>query len=437
MSPGVGSLGQASSLGGSANQAWLPKMRPGLEQCSLLAKMRKNPWSFDFFQAVFLLRRFQEDVVEPGFLGPPSKESVRFTARNSLNFPASQIQEIAGADRARPSSRSETNSDAALSIIPEMEVNFIGLQGPSGVLPNFYTQLINDLDREKDNPEKDSFKAWLNLFNHRLTSLFYRTWVKYRPSVVMQSDFNIRPGGFDPFTEANLSIIGMGQLGLRGRIGRLPESILASATEEEAELMDGQRPGSPAYYPFDDRFLITHGAALSREVRTAAGLQSMLADYLVTPVVVGQFAKRWLGLNEDCQTALMPSLTNEANPADRFGSLGCGAICGSRIIDIQNHFLVKIGPIEKPLLNQFLPAVHFAGQAVPSPLLRTTLDLIRHYARSGLDFQVRVAVAGCALPDPVLAPGSGAPILGQSVWLYREKPVNSKDDLVFGSEIGI
>ena len=336
MSPPDDTLGGPASRA-AANQAWLPRLRPGVERSHLLSRLRESPWEFDFFQAVHLLRRFQEDVVEPGFLGPPARESVRFAARNALSFPASQIQEITGAD-------AKGAAPEALAAVPEMEVNFIGLQGPSGVLPNFYTQLIIELERSKDNPEKDSFKAWLNLFNHRLTSLFYRTWVKYRPSVVMQSDFSTRPGGFDPFTEANLAIIGLGQLSLRARVGRVPDALRESATPEEVGLLNAQRPGSPGFYAFEDRFLITHGAALSRLVRTAAGMQALLADYLGTQVRVEQFAKRWLGLQPDCQTSL--AAPPQSNPADRFGGLGSGAICGSRIIDIQNHFVVRIGPID-------------------------------------------------------------------------------------------
>ena len=77
-----------------ANREFLPRVRPDCESASLLTRLRENPWDFDFFQAVHLLCRFQEDVVEPGLGGPLGRESVRFAARNSLTFPASQIQEI-------------------------------------------------------------------------------------------------------------------------------------------------------------------------------------------------------------------------------------------------------------------------------------------------------------------------------------------------------
>lgn len=102
-----------------------------------------------------------------------------------------------------------------------MELNFIGLQGPSGVLPDYYTQMIQQLDRNKENRERGAFKAWLDLFNHRLASYFYRTWCKYRPAVAMTSEFCRRPGGFDQYTECLLAVVGLGMLPTRGRWGAL------------------------------------------------------------------------------------------------------------------------------------------------------------------------------------------------------------------------
>ncbi len=420
----------------------LSHYRPGVESSPLLARLLGSPWEFDFFQAVFLLKRFQEDVVDPGSVGPYSRESVRFCASISLAFPASSIQNIQLGKEPSEDPLGETTPTP-----PVMEVNFIGLQGPSGILPNFYTQLIQQLERNKENLERRSLQAWLDLFNHRLISLFYRTWAKYRPPIVLQSDFSLRPGGFDRFTEANLALLGLGQLVLRDQIGRLKEKSSSDHGEEPTDegqtgesVNDGdkQREGAPAFFPFEDRFFITHGAAFSRTVRTAVGLEALLTDYLNIPVQVEQFRPRWLALGSDCQTALVnpsPDGENDPQTGGLYGGLGTGAICGSRVLEIQSHFRLRIGPLDAATFAQFLPAVSRGAKAIPSPLLRTVREMTRVYVRNGIDFDIQLVVQGEALPAPVL--GRDGPVLGQSLWLFGKKPAHAVDELVFSSEMSV
>src|SRR6267142_1211460 len=90
----------------------------------------KKPFEVGFFQAVRLLRRWLPARKPVGRFFPPTSEVARFVAHPSFVFPASEIQEAAllGGD----------SSPAT------MQVNFMGLSSPQGVLPTSYTELLLD-----------------------------------------------------------------------------------------------------------------------------------------------------------------------------------------------------------------------------------------------------------------------------------------------------
>ena len=57
-------------------------------------KLRREPFSFDFFQAVRLLERFFPERTSVGQFAHPETEVARFGVNPSLAFPASQIQSM-------------------------------------------------------------------------------------------------------------------------------------------------------------------------------------------------------------------------------------------------------------------------------------------------------------------------------------------------------
>src|SRR5579872_2593183 len=133
---------------------------------NLVEHLFAEGYAFEFFQAVRVLERAFPKRRPVGLASPPRDESVRFRAHLSLSFPPSPIYEII-----RP-----TEADRP----PLMTVTFFGLTGPAGILPRHYTEMLIRLDRETRGPERYTLRAWLDQFNHRLISLFYRAWEKYR-----------------------------------------------------------------------------------------------------------------------------------------------------------------------------------------------------------------------------------------------------------------
>src|SRR5262249_56043213 len=104
-------------------------------------------FKLDLFQAVRLLQRMEPGRARVGRGGPPEAEAVRFRARISLSFPPSSIYEIRTPTSSRP--------------VPEMVQAFMGLTGPSGVLPHHYTELLCKIERDVRTPEKHALRDWL------------------------------------------------------------------------------------------------------------------------------------------------------------------------------------------------------------------------------------------------------------------------------------
>ena len=152
----------------------------GGESAGLIEALRREPYRFDFFQAVRLLEHLGGRA-PVGRDAAPDEEAVRFRALPALRFPAAEI------------SRLSQTPDGP----PEMVVSFLGLTGPSGVLPQHYTTLLLSRIRGKDY----SLRDFLDLFNHRITSLFHRAWEKYRlPFSYERSRQDGKEEGADPIT---------------------------------------------------------------------------------------------------------------------------------------------------------------------------------------------------------------------------------------------
>jgi type VI secretion system protein ImpH len=154
----------------------------------IASMLDQEPYRFEFFQAVRLLSRMYPHRKVAGRFNNPSEEVVRFGAYPSTPFPASEIQSL---DRRQAPVK--------------MSVNFMGLIGPSGVLPLPYTSLVQQRLREKDAAMGDFF----DLFNHRIISLFCLAFEKYRFSIPYERSER------DRFSHHVLALIGLGTPGLQ------------------------------------------------------------------------------------------------------------------------------------------------------------------------------------------------------------------------------
>ena len=325
-----------------------------------------EPYRFDFFQAVRVFARLRAGRTPVGRQeGAPGAEVVRFRTLPSLNFPPSEIERVSRGDGGNGAGPPRDAGDA--SPPPQMTVTFMGLTGPLGVLPNHATELVAERARYKDT----ALWEFLDIFSHRMVSLFYRAWERYRFTVAFER------GTFDEFTGQLLALVGMGTRGLRGRL-RLP-----------------------------DEGLLLYAGLISQKPHSAGAVESALGDYFGVPAKLEPFAGQWLKLDEESVCRL-----GRAN-----SELALGTVAGARVWDAASKFRVRLGPLTLKEFAAFLPVGRNYGAAV---------DLARLFAGVELDFDFQLVVKAEEVPACALGGGAVQPLLGWTTWL-KTRPC-ARDD---------
>jgi type VI secretion system protein ImpH len=318
---------------------------PDVSKSALEERLRSQPYLFEFFQAVRLLERLFPDKVAVGKFAPPSAEVARFQVNSTLTFPASEIQALAWPGKGPA----------------QMKVNFMGLTGPEGVLPLNYTTFLVERARAGDSAAVDLF----DIFNHRLVSLFYQAWEKYRFWIAYER------GERDQFSHHLLDLIGLGTPGLQDRQAVPDDSLL--------------------YY----------SGLLAQHPRSAVALEQILTDYFEVPVQVEQFAGGWypLDTNDQC------SFEGRNSYSER---LGFGAVVGNEVWDQTARVRIKIGPLTLAQYKEFLP---------PGSAFEPLRALTSFFANNEFDFEIQLILKRHEVPRCELGgDAETAPRLGWTTW---------------------
>jgi len=150
----------------------------------------QSPEDWSFF---WLIRSLQADdpdgdSVPIGELGPVSRERVRLKGHPSLSFPKRDVASV------QPSQHPEGGRRH------DLEVAFLTLFGVDSPLPPHITEAI--VRRPGDGAARD----FLDIFNHRLLSLLYRGWARYRMHIGCQR------WGEDPLTHQLDALVDLPEL---------------------------------------------------------------------------------------------------------------------------------------------------------------------------------------------------------------------------------
>lgn len=318
----------------------------------VIAALKREPHRTGFFQAIRLLALSAAPAGDP-----LSLPGLRFRTPASLTFPASEITGI---------------SDPAGTGPLELEVGFLGLTGPAGILPSHYTETL----LERRHLHRDSsLHAFLDVFNHRACCLFYAAWRKYRFQIAFEQ----------------------GQRGgLTGHLGALL-TVHAPRNAPKA----GVHP----------MMLLHFAGLLARRPLPACSLAAFLGSTFQVPVRLESFAGQWTAAPPGQQTRL----------GDRQFGIGAGAFLGERIWDQQNKVRLRLGPLSRGRFRDFLPG----GSGALA--LR---QIIRMHFGDLLACDLELDLAAEALPPARLCgAGQDAPRLGLDSWLHA-RPMAGGPSLV-------
>jgi type VI secretion system protein ImpH len=326
------------------------------EAVELVRALEEAPYKFNFFQAIRLIEAGSPGLDRAGTGRRPSKEAVRLGQEPSLAFAPSML-----------ASFTPGKGDSA----DYLAGYFFGLFGPNGPLPLHLTEYARD--REK--VEKDgTFRAFADIFHNRMLSLFYRAWAEARPTVQMD-----RPDQ-DQFATYVGATFGMASPGLRNR----------DALDDHAKLFMAGR--------------------LSQQSRPAEGLQAMLEELFLVPMVVEQYVGEWMTLPKEAELKLGSSPT--------VASLGETATLGARVWGGQHKFRIVCGPLSGKDFKRFLP-----GEQSLEKLCST----VRNYVGDELDWEIRLLLVGDETPTSKLGEFGQ---LGWTSWIGEKQSDEPADDVI-------
>jgi type VI secretion system protein ImpH len=304
-------------------------------------------YRFDFFQLVHLLETWQQGS-RIGGAGPYRAEALRLHPDDALAFSPADVRRVEEPDE-EERRRGEPWSH-------RVTVNFMGLYGVASPSPVYLSELIGFTD-----VDAAELKDFLDLFNHRLLSLFYRAWLKYR------YPYRYEAGARDEVSGYLLSLIGLGDPAVRRRTG-LPEAKLL-------------------------RYL----GLLALRTRPPVGLELLVADYLRVATKVEQRVLRWVAIPKERRNRI-----GTANCR-----LGVDLSVGERVPDRAGKFRLSLGPLHLAEYVALLPGTtRFA----------TACALARLWAGERFDHDVELILRREEVPELQLAPAAPAR-LGWTSWV--------------------
>jgi type VI secretion system protein ImpH len=321
----------------------------------LTEEIASSPYSYGFYRAVRMLEAEFRDHPRVGNSVRLEEDFLRFCQIPSLSFAPSTLEGVELRER-----------------VVRLFVNFLGLFGPNGPLPQHLTDYARDRYR---NFHDRTLVRFMDVFHHRMLSFFYRAWA-----------INQKSADFDRPEES--------------RYANYFGSFFGIAMPELRE-----RDSVP------DWGKIYFAGRLTAQSRNAEGLGAILEDFFGLPTEIREFAGFWMKIPPENQCRL------GASPET--GSLGINAIAGAQKYEAQLKFRIRMGPMELEDLKRLVPV---------SQSFKQLKDWVLNYIHEELLWDLQCVLKARAVPTICLGRDG---LLGWTSWLKSKPFTKDADDPIF------
>lgn len=258
--------------------------------------LKDHPEKFHIFQAMRLIEAQYKDKPRLGRSRRPKQDPVRLKQRIDMAFASSTV--------ARFEPRDEKTGEPG-----ELSQFMFGLFGPNGPLPLHMTEYAFNRERSYRDP---TFKAFGDIFHHRMLSLLYRAYASGEPT----SSYD-RANEVDPFAQKVAAFIG-----LKGKAF-------------------SNRDAMP------DLAKLRYAGRLAHGTRNEEGLLALISGFFGAPATMESFVGTWLELD--------PKDTWELGNPEKPAKLGQSCSIGSKVWTRQAKFRFRVGPVSLAEYKRLLP----------------------------------------------------------------------------------
>lgn len=322
------------------------------QEDALRSAICTNPEAFDFFRLLALLEA--REGVPLGTNTSARRERFRIFQEISMNFPPSAVA----------SANFQNESDRIAVVI-----RCLGLFGPAGALPGVWSE---DIARRVRSKRDKTLYQFINLFQHRFFTLFYKAWALNRRCVDVT-------------------------WGEHGR-HRSHQGALVALHGDRAPKRGRIEPNARLY----------HAATFGGYTANRDSLRAFLEDYFEVPVRLHEFIGNWLEI----------PMHERASLGQRSYSttLGLNCVVGERIWNAHLKFGIHLGPLGNKDFLRFLPN-HESFHKLQ--------DAIRSYVGDFLECTLGTTLRAEEVPEIALGQES---FLGWNTWLGKRRSSSDADD---------